>query len=178
MNNTIFLGYLAWCFICFVAIAYTRYGEGWRHAKDQRVLFTPPWTLRFAAFSLALLGPATFLVVRDESMFNCSILLSLFSSIGLTRAVGVQEFSADVAIGTYVTRRGLPGFASKKSGRLDELSGVQIRRGAQYSVFITKPGDKKWGGFQIGAFNSRIRAIAAAERVAEDLHIPLLPSLS
>ena len=174
VSRDIFVEYVLWLIICNGLYQYTPLGDGWRRDVGQRVVFTPPWFPRVVFLTSGLFGPATFLLDQTMGQFNNSILLSVFTSFFFILAIGIQEFSADVEAGTYYTRRGLPGFAPKKTGRQGELNGVQMRRGVQYAVFVTRAGDEKWGGFQIGAFSSRNRASAAAEHIAEDLHIPLL----
>ena len=175
------IAYLIWCTICFIVFAYTPLGEGWRQVRGQRIIFTPPLLARVNALNLGLFGPVCILISQDTQSVTLAIICTLlFGTIGLLTTIGVQEFCADVEAGTYYTRRGFPGFASKKTGRLDELRGVQMngKKGYSCTVFILRPGDKKYGAFQIGFIPySYSHATAAARQACTDLRIPLLPNI-
>ena len=179
LNRTIFLYYLGWLAICFVIFAYTSLGEGWRHQNGQHLWFTIPPIVRIISLTFSLLGPSALLIGQDSEIVGCAVILSIIFIPGFFVSFGCQEFSADIQAGTYYTRRGIFGLARKKTGRLDDLKGVQMREvpGLKCFVYIMRPGDKEKGGFQIGMFTSRPNAIAAAEQVSTDLHIPLLPPI-
>ncbi len=177
INRTIFLGFLIWLAICFCAYAYTPLGEGWRHTRNSRLVFTLPPLQRIVGLTLALVGPSGLLIGQSNGMIGSAALLSLLFLPGLVVGVGIQEFSADLSSKTYYTKRGILCFAPKKTGRLDQLKGVQMREvpGLRCFIYVMRPEDKEKGGFQIGDFLSRDRAVAAAEQASIDLHIPLLP---
>ena len=112
-NNDLLYTYLICFALIYILLRYTTFGEGWRHERGKRIVFTMPPRLRLLGFPLALLGPVSLLIGQTSNMVNLAVFVFLFFGVpSLLVIFGIQEFSANIEDGTYFTRRGTFGFAT------------------------------------------------------------------